>query len=71
MLPISFAGLGVREGTLVFLLQPYGVSATDAVALFFLFFARALLVAGIGGLFEAKNIFLPSRDKSRVKEIPL
>lgn len=68
MLPVSFAGLGVREGTLVFLLQPYGVSATDAVALSFLFFARTLLVAGIGGLFEARSLFLPSRSKSEVKE---
>ena len=68
MLPVSFAGLGVREGTLVFLLQPYGVSATDAVALSFLFFARALLIGGIGGLFEARNLFLPARSKSEVKE---
>lgn len=72
MLPVSFAGLGIREGTLVFLLQPYGVSATDAVALSFLFFARTLLVGGIGGLFEVKNLFLPTRSKSEVKEeVPL
>lgn len=68
VLPVSFAGLGVREGTLVFLLQPYGVPASDAVALSFLIFARALLLGGIGGLFEAKNLFLPSRGKSAIRE---
>ncbi len=71
MLPISFSGLGVREGTLIFLLQPYDVSATDAVALSFLFFARTLLVGGVGGLLEAKNLFLSNRSKSEVKEIRL
>jgi hypothetical protein len=38
------------------------------VALSFLFFARTLLLGGIGGLFEAKNSFLPNRSKSEVKE---
>jgi len=71
MFPISFAGLGVREGILVFLLKPYGVPATDAVALSFLIFARALLLGGIGGLVEAKNLFLPNRSESKVKEIRL
>ncbi|HSE83427.1 MAG TPA: lysylphosphatidylglycerol synthase transmembrane domain-containing protein [Thermodesulfobacteriota bacterium] len=68
MLPISFSGLGVREGTLVFLLQPYGITASDAVALSFLLFARTLLVGGVGGLFEAKNLFVPRRSKSEVVE---
>jgi len=68
MLPVSFAGLGVREGALVFLLQPYGVPATAALALSFLLLARTLLLGGIGGLFEANNLFLPGRSKSKVKE---
>jgi len=71
MLPISFAGFGVREGTLVFLLEPYGISAPDAIALSFLLFARLILTGGIGGLFEAKNLFLLNRSKSEVKELPL
>jgi len=68
MLPISFAGLGVREGTLIFLLRPYGVSPADAVALSFLFFSKSLLVGAIGGLLEAKTLILPSGTKSVVKE---
>ena len=68
MLPVSFSGLGVREGTLIILLQPYGVLSTDIVALSFLLFVRILLVGGIGGLFEARNLFLPNRDKSKAKE---
>jgi uncharacterized protein (TIRG00374 family) len=69
MLPVSFAGLGVREGTLIFLLQPYGVSTTDAVALSFIILARTLLLGGIGGLFEARNIFLPDRSHPEIKEV--
>jgi hypothetical protein len=68
MLPVSFAGLGVREGTLIFLLKPYGVPATDAVALSFLIFARALLGVGIGGLFEARKVFSPTRSRSGVRK---
>ena len=36
MLPISFSGIGVREASLIVLLQPYSVSSSDAVALSFL-----------------------------------
>lgn len=69
MLPVSFAGLGVREGTLIYLLQPYGVLTTDAVALSFLLFTRTLLLGGIGGLFEAKNLLFPGRSHPEIKEI--
>ena len=71
MLPISISGFGVREGALVFLLRPYGVSAADAVALSFLLRSAGLCIAGIGGLLEAKNLFSPNRSKSEVKEIRL
>lgn len=71
MLPISFSGLGIREGVLIVLLQPYGVQATHAVALSFLSLGRRIIVAGIGGLLEAKNFILPAESKSEVKEIPL
>jgi uncharacterized protein (TIRG00374 family) len=68
ILPISISGLGVREGALVFLLRPYGVSAADAVALSFLFLSLGLCIAGIGGLLEAVKLILPNRNKSEAKE---
>jgi glycosyltransferase 2 family protein len=53
-IPISFAGLGVREGTLLGLLPLYGVSAPAAVALSFLLLARTLFLGILGGLVEAR-----------------
>jgi hypothetical protein len=55
MLPVSFSGLGVREGTMVVLLKPYGVAGSSAVALAFLFLILEITVATLGGLLEIKN----------------
>lgn len=55
VLPISISGFGVREGALVFLLRPYGVSLPDAIALSLLFFVSRLWIGAIGGVLEAKN----------------
>jgi len=52
MLPISVAGLGLREGSLVLLLQPFGVDASEAVALSLTVFALALISGGAGGVVE-------------------
>jgi glycosyltransferase 2 family protein len=67
MLPISISGFGVREGTMVFLLRPYGVSTGDAIALSLLYFGGGLWIGTIGGLLEAKNLFWPTRSKSNEK----
>lgn len=63
MLPISFSGFGVREGTLIALLAPYGVIGTAAVAFSFLLFSRNLLLALAGGVLETGSLFLPSKRK--------
>lgn len=59
MIPISFAGLGVREGSLVVLLQPYGVAGSLAVALSLFLFAAHLAFAVAGGLVEVYRMFRP------------
>lgn len=64
MLPISFSGFGVREGTLIALLAPYGVSGNVAVAFSLLLFARSLLMAGIGGVLETANLLFPASRKA-------
>jgi uncharacterized protein (TIRG00374 family) len=64
MLPISLSGFGVREGTLIALLAPYGVSGTMAVAFSLLLFARSLLYAAIGGVLETANLLFPTRRKT-------
>lgn len=58
-LPISLSGIGVREGSLVLLLNEYGVAGADAVALAFLLFIINLAQNSLGGIFELKNMIRP------------
>lgn len=67
MLPISISGLGIREGTLVVLLNLYGVSPHYAVALSFIIFLEHILAAAIGGFCEASTFFLKSRQNNPLK----
>jgi glycosyltransferase 2 family protein len=54
ILPISIAGLGVREGAMVVLLAPFGIAAADALTYSLLAFATTVLAVGLlGGLLEA------------------
>ena len=62
MLPVTLAGLGIREGTLVVALHPYGVPGSQAVALSLFLFSLHLAFAVAGGLVEVVNMF--RRDRS-------
>ena len=57
LLPITFAGLGAREGVLILLLRPYGVTAADAVALSFIQLGGTFILAILGGIFEFRNFW--------------
>ncbi|MDQ1519250.1 MAG: glycosyltransferase 2 family protein [Actinomycetota bacterium] len=48
VLPLSFNGLGVREGMLVYLLHPIGVSEGQAIAAGLLWFTSMLVVSMFG-----------------------
>jgi uncharacterized membrane protein YbhN (UPF0104 family) len=61
MLPISLSGLGVREGSLILMLQPYGVPAPAAVALSLLILGHGLVGPVIGGILEARKLFAVNR----------
>jgi len=63
--PVSVAGLGVREGGLVLLLAPYGVVGADAVALSTLVFARSVLLGMAGALVEARSLIAGRGDPPR------
>lgn len=52
MLPITFSGLGVREGGLIIMLEPYGIDPANALAFSLLMFASTLLLAAGGGACE-------------------
>ncbi len=48
VLPLSFNGLGVREGALVLFLTPWSVSSAQAIAVGLLWFLATLIVSSIG-----------------------
>jgi hypothetical protein len=50
MLPLSLNGLGIREGSLILMLAPFGVPAPAAVALGLAWFALTLALGAVGGL---------------------
>jgi len=68
LLPISIAGLGIREGAFVILLGPFGIEPTSAVAYSFILFIQILVLAGLGGLIEAKTSLFPNHSKPRTDE---
>jgi glycosyltransferase 2 family protein len=72
ILPISVAGLGVREGVLVLLLAPYAVPAPDALAYGLLAFAVTVLAPGmVGALIEADRLLIrPLLDQGRAASPP-
>jgi len=64
--PVSISGFGVRELTLVYLLAPYGVSASLATAISFGYFAVAVALGVVGIPFvylAMKNKKTGSRSK--------
>lgn len=63
MLPISFAGIGVREGSMIFLLQAYGIESASAIALSFLIFSGNIVLALCGGLIELKNLLFSDNNQ--------
>jgi len=50
MLPISLSGLGIREGTFVFLFTKVGATPTEALTLSLLFFVIVVCASLIGGI---------------------
>ena len=62
MLPLSIGGFGVREGGMILLLRPYGVTSEKAVALAFLLLGRDLIGIAAGGWLELRPWLARSRD---------
>jgi uncharacterized membrane protein YbhN (UPF0104 family) len=54
-LPISFAGIGLREGAYAYLFTLYDLPAEKGVLIGLLFFSQMLIMAAVGGLFELKD----------------
>ena len=65
LLPISVAGLGVREAAIVLALTPLGVEREQAVALALLMLAMTLVNAALGGLLQARAALWSDRPAQR------
>ena len=52
LIPVSFSGLGIREGTMIIMLSQIGVQTTSALSLSLLIFITGVIVALIGGVLE-------------------
>jgi len=50
MLPVSVAGLGVREGGVIYFFGKVGVDAATALGMSLVWFSLTLLVSSLGGL---------------------
>jgi hypothetical protein len=59
LLPVSFSGLGIREGTFVLLSEPYGVTGALAVSMSLLLFGKNLFIGAIGGIIELQSLIFP------------
>jgi uncharacterized protein (TIRG00374 family) len=57
MIPISIAGLGVREISYAVLLRDYGISPEQAISFSITIFAVFVIVGLVGGLFELSDIY--------------
>lgn len=67
LLPVSVGGIGVREGSLVLLLRPLGVSEAAALALGLAWFAMNFVMGMVGGLvylFFGQHLVGPSSQSS-------
>jgi len=51
-LPISFAGIGLREGAYAYLFSLYKLPPEKGILIGVLFFSQMLIMASIGGIFE-------------------
>ena len=65
LMPLSIAGIGLREVGFVGLLSLYGMAAEDALAFSLANFALQLGMAVIGALFELRLLFLHDKAASR------
>lgn len=52
LLPVSFSNIGVREAGMIFLFQPFGVSAAEAAAWSVIMYSGLLVSAAFGGVME-------------------
>jgi hypothetical protein len=68
VLPISLAGIGIREGAFVFFFAQAGVMQAQALALSLLLFAQTLALALLGGVWYFLARESPAAERASVPE---
>ncbi|MES0488509.1 MAG: lysylphosphatidylglycerol synthase transmembrane domain-containing protein [Leptospirales bacterium] len=68
MLPISFSGVGVREGGLILMYQTLGESQEAAVLSGIMFFSHILFIALFGMVFLILGKYVDGNEKSNITE---
>ncbi len=63
MIPISYSGLGVREGIMIYLLSLFKVLPQTAFVISLLWFAKNLTIALAGGIVELKDFLISKSYK--------
>jgi hypothetical protein len=58
MIPVSIAGLGIREASAVVLLSDYGVQEAQALSFSLLIFAQMVVVGMVGGLLQLWDVLV-------------
>jgi len=66
MLPISLGGIGVREGSLVFLMVSLGAQNAKAAMCSLLLFAMLIIIGIVGGIIYGVRPFLAKKEKDRL-----
>jgi len=64
MLPVSVAGLGVREGSAVYFFAKVGVDTASALTMSLTWFSLTLIVSGLGGLAFLANTHAAKRAEA-------
>ena len=57
MIPVSVAGLGIREASYAVLLSNYGISPEQAISYSITIFAVFIIVGLVGGIYELIDIY--------------
>ncbi|MDJ0840634.1 MAG: lysylphosphatidylglycerol synthase transmembrane domain-containing protein [Acidobacteriota bacterium] len=61
MVPLTISGIGIRDVSLIYLMQDFGTPASAAVAVSFLLLFRSIIMGLVGGLFELHHAFTTNR----------
>lgn len=69
LLPISVSGLGIQEGSLIFLLGSFGHPMQYALVFSFLLYVRKIIGGAIGGLIQAVELLTSPHKKPETNRV--